>query len=575
MMMSLRGRILLLFVGVAVLPLLVLGVVESRRSQRALETMIAAQNERVAERAATAIRSRAALLSSDMLLLSENADTQRWLTSIAAGTPDTLAAADAQRFLRSAWERVSDAYSELSLLDTNNRELLRLTAPVDRGLRGAELPEPLALQVRHVESGRPMGTLSLQPLLNGLFPEDLLASGFGEHGYGMVLDRPSGRVLYHPTEAWRGESVKPLFSNGTWETELTALSAPQGTFRFRSGDSLRVASFVSLTDPAWTVIMSGAVDEFSAPFTTVRRWSLLLFLLVAIGGTLVFSQLLRRTTHSLEELTAATANVSRGDLSPTLPPAGPDEVGRLSASFGVMVHRVRDMLREVEVSRQMAVLGEFAAQLSHEVRNPLTSIKLNLQKLERQSREGLLPPASALPLELSLKEVERLDHVVRGVLRLTRTRAGNVEQVEVGTLVQAVAETVRAQAEAQGVTLELRGLETRGAVAVDRAQITGALLNLVLNALEAMPTGGLLRLQVARADSALLLRIADSGVGMDDATAAAAFRPFYTSRADGTGLGLPLAKRAIEEQGGLLTLARSVLGEGTEFVVSFPVTEPA
>jgi signal transduction histidine kinase len=127
--------------------------------------------------------------------------------------------------------------------------------------------------------------------------------------------------------------------------------------------------------------------------------------------TLVFSQMVRRTTRSLEDLTTATAVVGEGNFTPEFPRAGTDEVGRLTTSFGTMVNKVRETVAEIQASRQMAVLGEFAAHLSHEVRNPLTSIKLNLQKPERDQREGRLPDSAAVPLGIALRESARLDDV--------------------------------------------------------------------------------------------------------------------------------------------------------------------
>ena len=95
-------------------------------------------------------------------------------------------------------------------------------------------------------------------------------------------------------------------------------------------------------------------------------------------------------------------------------------MGTLSDAFADMTKRIRSMMREIEVSRQLAVLGEFAAQLSHEVRNPLPSLKLDLQGLQRQVRSGALPLSAEAPVASSLREVNRLDTVVRGVLELAR-----------------------------------------------------------------------------------------------------------------------------------------------------------
>jgi signal transduction histidine kinase len=406
-----------------------------------------------------------------------------------------------------------------------------------------------------------------------MLPVDALASGFGETGYGMVLDRKSERVLYHPNRAMHGMAIGPLVAAGTWKLSPASLERPSGTFRYYAGDTLRLASFESLTTPPLTIVVSGAVSEFAEPFTAVRRWTLLLFLLVAFGATLVFSQLLRRTTRSLEELTTATAVVGRGDFAPSLPPAGHDEVGRLTASFETMVRKVREMVSQIESSRQMAVLGEFAAHLSHEIRNPLTSIKLNLQKLERAERTGRLSERAGRPLEIALREVGRLDAVVRGVLDLARVRPPEPMTCSLHQLAEETLEVVGGQVD--GVQVERSFTSEADAVDVDPSQVKGALLNLVLNSLDAMPEGGTLRVETVRNNGRIRLSVSDSGKGMSAAVRAEVFRPFFTTKSSGTGLGLPLAKRAIEDNGGTLALTPERAGFGTEFVIEFPLRQPA
>jgi signal transduction histidine kinase len=577
--MSLRAKLLALFVSLAVVPLLVLGGVEYARSLRALEALIAAQNARVARRVAETIGARSALLRSDLLLLADNAETQGWLAQHAEGRGDSAAAREADRFVRDAWSRMGSSYAGLVYRDAGGQVIYRLGAMFEGDPQSLLRPDgetlgPVEQPVRDLRSGVALGAVSISPTLAATLPLDVLASGFGETGYGLVLDRRGGRVLYHPNRAMLGAELAPLIAGGTWDVAPGALERPAGTFRFRAGDTLRVASFVSLMPPAppWTVVVSGAVSEFAGPFTAVRRWTLLLFLAVALLATVVFRQLLRRTTRSLEDLTAATAVVGRGDFAPTLPQAGHDEVGRLTASFETMVGKIREMVSQIESSRQMAVLGEFAAHLSHEIRNPLTSIKLNLQKLEREGREGRLPESTAKPLEISLREVERLDGVVRGVLDLARLRPRETAPCSVRRLAEETVETLVGQAESQGVRIERDFAAGDDRVNVDPSQLKGALLNLALNALDAMPLGGTLRLGTRHRNGRIQLWLADSGAGIPAAARSEIFRPFFTTKSSGTGLGLSLAQRAIEDNGGSLVLAAENGTGGAEFVIELPLS---
>jgi signal transduction histidine kinase len=231
------------------------------------------------------------------------------------------------------------------------------------------------------------------------------------------------------------------------------------------------------------------------------------------------------------------------------------------------------MVSQIESSRQMAVLGEFAANLSHEIRNPLTSIKLNLQKLERAERTGRLSERAGRPLEIALREVGRLDAVVRGVLDLARVRPPAPMTCSLHQLAEETLEVVGGQVD--GVQVERSFTSEADAVDVDPSQVKGALLNLVLNSLDAMPEGGTLRVETARNNGRIRLSVSDSGKGMSAAVRAEVFRPFFTTKSSGTGLGLPLAKRAIEDNGGTLALTPERTGFGTEFVIEFPLRQAA
>jgi len=522
----------------------------------------------VAARVADALEQRAALLESDLLLLAENAETQRWLGQRNAAGGDSTPAREADRFLREAWTRMSASYASLAYRDPEGRDLYSLgQAPASpSALLPVERP------VVDVRTGANIGSVLVRPALQSMLPLDLLATGFGRTGHGVVVDRSAGRVVYHPDPALQGSDLATLMRTERWELEVAQLGQPTGRFRYHTGDTIRVASWAAVRGLPWTVIVSGRLDEFSGPFTEVRRTTLLLFLVVAALAAIAFSLLLRRTTRSLVDLTEATAVVGDGDFTPRLPQAGRDEVGRLTIAFSAMATRVREMVSEIRTSRQMAVLGEFAAHLAHEIRNPLTSIKLNLQKLERERAAGRLPESAAKPLEISLREVGRLDTVVRGVLELGRSRAVQPEPCALRRVAGEAIDVVTGQADARGVRIEPRWAADADAVFIDPGMVKGGVLNVLLNAVEAMPGGGVILVTTEDGPGgSVLLRISDTGPGIAAERRAAVFRPFVTGKEHGTGLGLPLARQAIEDNGGTLGLSDTADAEsGAEFVIAFP-----
>ncbi len=563
--MSLRSKLLVLFLAFAVVPVLALGGYEFFASLRAVESLVATQNSRVAARAARALESRGQVLESDLLLLSENVETQRWL-----GSPgDSVRSRAAESFMQEAWGRIGAGYSGLTLTDTMGRRLLQLGSSRQNGRQDPERESlaPIVRPIHELHTGRLLGRIALRPQVGSILPLDLMGSGLGERSFGMVVDRSAGRTIYHPRAGISDQSLAATFGPGF---DPVSLERNQGTFRYQVGDTVRIAAYARLAVLPWVVVISGAVDEFSAPFVAVGRSTVMVFLVVALVATLLFGLLLRRTTRTLEELTGATAVVGQGNFSPVLPAPGRDEIGRLTASFSSMVAKIRDMVEEVRIGRQMAVLGEFAAQMSHEIRNPLTSIKLNLQKLARARESGTIPDTLSRPLEISLREIIRLEGVVRGVLDLARTESGEATARSLRLLVAESVEVIADQAAGQGVEIATT-FETDQDTVMAHSALSRALLNLELNALEAMPGGGRLVIACRRKGTKIRLTITDSGAGIAPERRAEVFRPFQTSKPDGTGLGLPIARRVIEDHGGTIAIGDGPAGVGTTIAIELPV----
>ena len=331
--------------------------------------------------------------------------------------------------------------------------------------------------------------------------------------------------------------------------------------------------------PAWTILSAGAIDEFASPFVAIRATNLALVLLVTAIVAGAFLLVLWRSTRSLALLTAAADEVGRGNFEPRLPARSRDEVGRLTSAFELMTGRVREMITQLEASRQMAVVGEFAAQIAHEIRNPLTSIKLNLQTLDRAARQRGLQDEASRPLDISLREVQRLDRVVHGVLRLARSRSGERTLVSLRTVIERALEVTQPHILRNGITVELVLAAERCMVRADTAQLEGVFVNLFLNSAEAMPDGGTLRValrsQQQSGSPSLRVRVEDTGPGVPVELSERIFQPFFTTRESGTGLGLALAQRTIEEHAGMLMLERKspahAGASGAVFVVDLPL----
>ena len=226
----------------------------------------------------------------------------------------------------------------------------------------------------------------------------------------------------------------------------------------------------------------------------------------------------------------------------------------------------------------MAVIGQFASQLSHEIRNPLTSIKLNLQSLEREVQAHRIPQEYAGPIGICLREVKRLDRVAGGVLSIARTRSPERERCSVHAAVNEALEALRSQFEERHIEVQMDLKASNDTVSGDAEQLKGVFLNLFLNASDVMPDGGSLEVASETSDEGgkarrvIRIYVADSGPGVPVEHREKIFEPFFSTKDEGTGFGLALAQQAVEEHDGTLRLEDTdAPTRGAVFAVELPL----
>jgi signal transduction histidine kinase len=224
---------------------------------------------------------------------------------------------------------------------------------------------------------------------------------------------------------------------------------------------------------------------------------------------------------------------------------------------------------EVRLARaeRYATIGRLAGALAHEIRNPLTVIGTTVQYLRdrlpvEDERRTLLDAAD--------RKVREMDESLEGLLSFSRPLELRLQPAPIEPILTAVAEFLRVRAGQQGVEVRVEAEPPLHRVMLDARLMEQAFLNLALNALDAMPSGGRLTFAARNAeDRNLLVIVTDTGVGIDDAQLAAIFEPYYTTKRRGTGLGLAVTRRIIEEHGGAIE-ATSEPGRGTTFLVILP-----
>jgi signal transduction histidine kinase len=243
---------------------------------------------------------------------------------------------------------------------------------------------------------------------------------------------------------------------------------------------------------------------------------------------------------------------------------------RTTALYHEMAERQR-LEHEAQRAAHFALLGRLAAGVSHEIRNPLSAVFLHVDLLAEELQQ---PTAeSRVVMEEALTEIRtqlaRLEELVQNYLSLVRTGAIQPQPEDLGGAVQAWATEFDTLAALKGVCLHLEGIAELGIVPFHAATLRRALLNLVQNALEAMPQGGTLTLRGQRTPTHVALQIRDTGSGIPSAQRAHIFEPLYTTKPGGTGLGLYIVQEILAAHGGQVTV-ESVEGQGTTFTLLLP-----
>lgn len=241
------------------------------------------------------------------------------------------------------------------------------------------------------------------------------------------------------------------------------------------------------------------------------------------------------------------------------------QVDELTSQIEETVGRLQQREREVLRAEQLAAVGQLAAGVGHEIRNPLTSIKMLVQSALEDGDTTL----TAEDLKVIEGEVRRMERSLQAFLTFARPPHTERKPTDLLAVIHTVQGLIRGRAEKQRVTTKLDAPPAPVNLTVDPGQFQQVMVNLCLNALDAMPSGGTLNIIVRRAMERVEIEVADTGPGISAEMMPRLFQPFASSKETGMGLGLVISRRIIEDHGGTLGAANR-LGGGASFFITLP-----
>jgi signal transduction histidine kinase len=296
---------------------------------------------------------------------------------------------------------------------------------------------------------------------------------------------------------------------------------------------------------------------------------------IVLGATGAFLGLLVTlwavlTLRPLRRLHEAVRKVAGGNYRERVEVSGGTEVADLAREFNVMAAALSEREQELVRSERLAAVGKMAAVITHEVRNPLSSIGLNAELLEDEVAP-ISKEAVALCRAIG-KEVDRLTAITEEYLRFARMPRPRLEREDANGLVAGVVAFQREDLASRGVTIDTHLAAALPALAGDEAQLRQALLNLFRNAADAMAGGGTLTVSTrATEDGGVEIAVRDTGPGIAAEHLPHIFEPFFSTKEGGTGLGLALTQQIVAEHGGRIAV-ESAPGQGTTFRLALPAT---
>jgi two-component system NtrC family sensor kinase len=292
--------------------------------------------------------------------------------------------------------------------------------------------------------------------------------------------------------------------------------------------------------------------------------ALLVGLLITIWATV--------NLRPLRRLRDAAREVARGDYGQRIEERGPREVADLAREFNTMGSAIQERERELVRTERLAAIGKMAAMITHEVRNPLSSIGLNTELLEEELGEGERSGEARALCRAIQAEVDRLTDITETYLHFARLPKPKLHEEALSSIVKSLIDFEREPMSLRGVKLEAQLADDLPQVVVDDAQIRQALLNLLLNAADAVAEigGGAVRVTTRLGDEGCVeVVVEDDGPGIDPELSGKIYDPFFSTKEGGTGLGLALTHQIVRDHGGAIQVD-SRPGHGARFTVSLP-----
>ena len=592
----LRRRLLFWFLLFSLVPLLLTNSVGYQRSEGIIRRRTERHLSAVAEVEAQHIRDR---IDRNALLLRATVGGNDFLVASAIDARrDDAGAMEhgstrpvVERYLQQQLDQVG-AFAAITLTTPNGRVIATAGQP---GFLSPDLPAgpppSFAAGVARDERGlQPVIQLSVPVQGIDLRPVGFLLATIRLGGAGGILSIPA--LLAGRIESFVIDSAsRPLFVSHphremNYQTPLTSplvSMAPGSRAHYRDADGIEViGTMIAIPDyPLRYIAQVPATEAFGALLQLRRLLLGIEVVLVALLGWAAWI-VARSIVAPLRRLVDASRQVAKGDLEVRVVVGDPDELGELERAFNEMTGALAESTRqvdrlhqrEIERASQLATVGELASGVAHEIRNPVAGVSSGLDLVRQRLGTG----TSLAPImDEMARQLARIQRRLHELLTFAPPATPHLAPVPGNRAVDRGVRLVQPTAQRAGVEIDLALDPADPKLRIDEEMVNQALVNVLMNAVEATPRGGRIEVRTTCTGDHVEITVVDTGRGIARQHLEQVFKPFFTTRHTGTGLGLSITRQILERHGGGITLTSNE-GHGTRVVMRLPlavVEEPA
>lgn len=403
----------------------------------------------------------------------------------------------------------------------------------------------------------------------------------GEHGEAFIF-RSDGQYIAHSDR-------RKVFTRSHFEEQgiiraVSADSSAQKIYVNREGTEM-IAAYAPIKELKWGVVIQQPTSE---AFASARKMRFQILMLI-IGGSAVAALIAffytRQIVKPVQLLVSGIDRIAAGDLRQRIQILGKDEIGQLAERFNTMAARLQDIQNKLKRTERLETLGKLSSVISHEIRNPLNSMVINMQLLRREFSK---PRRDLKKMEhyhqVVASEIKRVDGLVSNFLLIAKPPKLELSDCKLTKLLDEMITVQMPNVLPRGIRVERDYTEPNLTADVDEKKLYQVFLNIFLNAVDAMQGGGKIVVGVRQhvptlagegeeAETMAEVSFRDTGKGIPAEDLNRIFDFYYSKKEHGTGIGLSLAQQIVEEHGGSIRV-KSKVGVGSEFTIFLPLRRP-